>query len=175
APGVDPGGGGARRSPGAVRRHGPCVHGPQSTATTSRSRPRSGLGGWRSDGPSRPRPGRAVRRGICDTRPPAFALRCSGSGPGARGEPALGLKKKGDPMTTTEARDEIRDLLARYTWYFDTGRGEDWASLFTDDGQLVVGDGPPVAGRAALEEMAANVKPVSMHHFIVNPAIEVDG
>ena len=78
-------------------------------------------------------------------------------------------------MTTTEARDEIRDLLARYTWYFDTGRGEDWASLFTDDGQLVVGDGPPVAGRAALEEMAANVKPGSMHHFIVNPAIEVDG
>ncbi|HLG67683.1 MAG TPA: nuclear transport factor 2 family protein [Acidimicrobiales bacterium] len=71
--------------------------------------------------------------------------------------------------------DQIRDLMARYAHYYDTGRAEEWAGLFTEDGSITIGDAPPTAGRDALLAMAAAVVPRSRHHFIVNEAIDVDG
>jgi hypothetical protein len=53
-----------------------------------------------------------------------------------------------------EVRDilDIQDLLARYCFYFDENRFEDWARLYTEDG-VFEGLGQTVKGRAALEEI----------------------
>jgi hypothetical protein len=48
----------------------------------------------------------------------------------------------------------VQDLLARYCWYIDENRGEDWANLYTEDG-IFEGTRPePVCGRAALTQVA---------------------
>jgi hypothetical protein len=47
----------------------------------------------------------------------------------------------------------VQDLLARYCWLIDEGRGEDWADLFTEDGVFEGTRPDPVIGRAALREV----------------------
>jgi hypothetical protein len=39
-----------------------------------------------------------------------------------------------------EDESELRDLLARYAFYADTGRSREWVALFTEDGAIDLGD-----------------------------------
>ena len=76
-----------------------------------------------------------------------------------------------------EDRSEILDLIARYGQYFDSGNGEAYASLFTEDGELnypgeqVNGPRGSVKGRKSLSDFAAGVgqrrglKKVGIHHL----------
>jgi ketosteroid isomerase-like protein len=73
-----------------------------------------------------------------------------------------------------EDRDAIRDLFARYCIYIDTGAADKWADTFTDDGEFIAGP-EPVVGRAALQAFAAAIPAGSIHHMVVNAAIDVEG
>ena len=53
---------------------------------------------------------------------------------------------------TTDDHVAISDLLGRYCWAVDNGRGEDWAALWTEDGVLTGAEPQPVVGRAALTQ-----------------------
>jgi hypothetical protein len=44
----------------------------------------------------------------------------------------------------------VQDLLGRYCWFLDEGRGEDWAALYTEDGVFEGTRPQPVIGRTAL-------------------------
>jgi hypothetical protein len=59
------------------------------------------------------------------------------------------------PVSLDDA-NAINDLLARYCWYFDEGRGEEWAGLYAEDGVLEGSRPEPVRGRAALASIAAD-------------------
>jgi uncharacterized protein (TIGR02246 family) len=76
--------------------------------------------------------------------------------------------------TLADDRDAVRDLFARYCLYIDTGAADEWAATFTDDGEFVVGD-DPVVGREALRAFALSLPTGSMHHMVVNEAIDIDG
>jgi hypothetical protein len=58
------------------------------------------------------------------------------------------------------AREEIRDVLARYTWAGDRGRNRDLAACFTPDGVLDAGEhGGRWVGR---DDIVANLKAVGL-------------
>jgi uncharacterized protein (TIGR02246 family) len=77
--------------------------------------------------------------------------------------------------TITEDRDAIRDLVARYCRYVDTGMADEWAALWTEDGEFDLGGGTVVSGRAALREHATHLEPGTVHHLATNLEIDVDG
>lgn len=74
--------------------------------------------------------------------------------------------------TTAEDRDAIRDLLARYCLYADTGATEEWVDLYTDDGRFE-GSGDPVVGREALRAFGSSFAGGSMHRVAANEVIDV--
>jgi hypothetical protein len=76
--------------------------------------------------------------------------------------------------TLNEDRDAIRDLFARYCLYVDSGATTEWASMFTDDGEFLVGD-RTLVGQAALASFASSLTPGGLHHMVVNEAIDVEG
>lgn len=55
---------------------------------------------------------------------------------------------------SADDRCEIEQLMARYAFCDDNGDAEQWASLFTEDGQFTGLGKQPVVGRAALLEFA---------------------
>jgi bifunctional aromatase (cyclase/dehydratase) len=60
-------------------------------------------------------------------------------------------------MTTPVAMEDVlavQDLLGRYCWHLDEGRGEAWAELYTEDGVFEGTRPEPVCGRAALSRVA---------------------
>lgn len=59
-----------------------------------------------------------------------------------------------------QAREAVRDTLARYTWAGDGGRVDELAATFTADGVLEIRGRQPVRGRAAIAEMLAGVAAV---------------
>jgi uncharacterized protein (TIGR02246 family) len=73
-----------------------------------------------------------------------------------------------------EDRDAIRDLLARYCLYIDTGAVDEWVEVFTDDGRFEA-DGDPVVGRDALRAFGSGLNSGSMHRMVTNEVIEIDG
>jgi uncharacterized protein (TIGR02246 family) len=76
--------------------------------------------------------------------------------------------------TTSEDRDEIRDLYARYCLFFDQGAAADWAAMYTEDGEFV-GSGQHLRGRAALEEFLAGLPAGTRHRITANHVIDIDG
>jgi uncharacterized protein (TIGR02246 family) len=81
------------------------------------------------------------------------------------------------PMASiSENRDEIRDLYARYCLYIDTGTPDEWAALFTTDGEFA-GVGDPLVGSEALRSFAADTRAggAGMHHVVSNVAVDVEG
>jgi uncharacterized protein (TIGR02246 family) len=76
--------------------------------------------------------------------------------------------------TLAEDRDAIRDLFARYCLYTDSGRADEFAALFTEDGTFETG-GDPLVGRDALRAFVANMPDLGMHHMLTNLVIDVDG
>jgi hypothetical protein len=57
-----------------------------------------------------------------------------------------------EPVSTEDFL-AVQDLFARYCWYLDESRGEEWAALYTEDG-IFEGTRPQaVHGRAQLTEV----------------------
>jgi len=75
----------------------------------------------------------------------------------------------------SEDRDAIRDLFARYALFVDSGRADEFAALFTEDGTFDTGLGDPLVGREALRAFVASMEPGSMHHLFMDHVIDVDG
>jgi hypothetical protein len=64
----------------------------------------------------------------------------------------------------------INDLIAQYCYYVDYGFAEEWANLFTEDGELI-GLGDPLVGREQLKmlpPMAALSNDGTSRHQITN-------
>lgn len=57
------------------------------------------------------------------------------------------------------AREEIRDLVARYNDHGDAGRVEALLDLFLDDAQLEIRDGPTYRGREEMKTLFSSVTP----------------
>jgi uncharacterized protein (TIGR02246 family) len=77
--------------------------------------------------------------------------------------------------TLSEDREAIRDLFARYALYVDSGRGDEFAGLFTEDGRFDTGVGDPLVGRDALRSFCVSVGGGSMHHMFMDQVIDIDG
>jgi hypothetical protein len=78
---------------------------------------------------------------------------------------------------TTQDRLEIMELAARYAYTIDRRMGEEWADCFTEDGEMISGNGNRVAGRAAfIEHMRkARESGKQVRHWGCNHIIEGDG
>lgn len=76
--------------------------------------------------------------------------------------------------TLAEDRDAIRDLFARYCRYIDTGAVDEWAATFTENGEFL-GAGEPLLGRVALRAFASQLPAGTLHHMVLNEAIDVVG
>ena len=77
-------------------------------------------------------------------------------------------------MTDSEA---IRDVVARYNLYGDSGRFDELLGLFTDDATLVT-DQASYEGPAQIRgvfETAVGPAPERIRHFTATHVIEVDG
>jgi hypothetical protein len=81
------------------------------------------------------------------------------------------------------AREEIRELVARYAQYADRGRFDDLVALFIADGVLCIDDREPLHGRAAirafLDATAAGLRgsgsPALIRHHVTTLTIDVTG
>lgn len=77
--------------------------------------------------------------------------------------------------------ENIKKLKAKYCYFMDSGRLDDLAELFTDDGVCEFGPkfGGTYAGRETIrkffKEVEGGVQPNTVMHAVSNPIIEVDG
>jgi ketosteroid isomerase-like protein len=78
------------------------------------------------------------------------------------------------------ARELVRDTIARYAHLVDRGKFDELVELFTEDGTLDTGPGPPARGRAAVRQVfvqtgtrltAAAIRPLIRHHV---SSIQID-
>jgi len=76
--------------------------------------------------------------------------------------------------THSEDRDAIRDLYAKYCLSIDTGATDEWAPTFTDNAEFLAG-GDPLVGREALRAFASSIPSGTLHHMVLNEAIDVQG
>lgn len=80
--------------------------------------------------------------------------------------------------TILEEKDQIRELLARYCFYFDDAQFDRWVDLWTDDAVFDV-DGKVMRGRAALVQFTREVRLVDgkppVKHCVMNSIVEVEG
>jgi len=77
-----------------------------------------------------------------------------------------------------EDRNAIRRLKHEYCFAIDSGRYEEWASLFTEDGRFVRGSGDAYEGRDELYAFASEeFDPIfeTFAHIVTNPVIDGDG
>jgi SnoaL-like domain len=56
------------------------------------------------------------------------------------------------------AREEIRELVARYAHFADSGRFEELVALFAEDGLLQIDDREPLRGRDAILAFLASTR-----------------
>jgi SnoaL-like protein len=79
------------------------------------------------------------------------------------------------------ARESIRETIARYAHYADTGRFAELVGLFTEDGILEIHERPPLRSRTAIAEflngtrasLAATVERPYIRHHTSSLTIEV--
>jgi hypothetical protein len=77
--------------------------------------------------------------------------------------------------TPSEDRESVRDLLARYALYIDSGQADEWVALFTEDGVFEVGHGmEPAVGRDALKAFASSLEVGAMHHLFTDQVIDIE-
>jgi hypothetical protein len=69
-----------------------------------------------------------------------------------------------------EAREAIRETIARYAHYADRGRFAELVALFTADGTLEIDGRPPLAGHAAILAFLASTQR-SMGSTLAHPYI----
>jgi 3-phenylpropionate/cinnamic acid dioxygenase small subunit len=75
---------------------------------------------------------------------------------------------------TTEDREQIRELYARYAIYVDNERFDDWVRCFTPDG---VFDSPmfgKLAGHDKLREFTQSYSGGKVRHMMVNVSFDID-
>jgi len=76
-----------------------------------------------------------------------------------------------------QAKDEIRELLARYNHCVDSRDADGWIALFTADATMDLG-GRSLEGPEQLRAFVAALGPAGsgvLRHYAVNEVIEVDG
>ena len=80
------------------------------------------------------------------------------------------------PLSAAD-RLEILELAARYNHAIDHRRGEEWADVFTADGQLITDGTVRAAGREGLLEhiRRAQASGQKVRHWICNAVIDGDG
>jgi hypothetical protein len=79
------------------------------------------------------------------------------------------------------AREEIRELVARYAHHADAGRFDELVALFADDGLLQIEDREPLRGRDAILTFLASTRhgarespaPRSIRHHVSSLHIDV--
>jgi SnoaL-like domain len=79
------------------------------------------------------------------------------------------------------AREAIRELVAAYSHHADSGRFDELAGLFADDGVLQIKGEPVVSGRDAIRaylagvgrDLAVTLTTQMIRHFVANLMIEV--
>jgi SnoaL-like protein len=79
------------------------------------------------------------------------------------------------------AREEIRELVARYAHCADGGRFDDLVALFAEDGELRVDDRAPLCGRDAIraflggtrDDLAASPAVRTIRHHVTSHRIDV--
>jgi uncharacterized protein (TIGR02246 family) len=76
--------------------------------------------------------------------------------------------------SSSEDRDEIRELYARYCLSFDQRAAVQWAACYTDDGEFI-GAGQHLKGRRAMEQYLASLPTSTQHRFTANHVIDLDG
>jgi len=77
-----------------------------------------------------------------------------------------------------EDLEEIRNLFIDYGYYLDHGKFADYASLFAEDAELLLGPMGRAKGPAAIEEMmqrTLGARVGTSYHVIANPIIRLDG
>ena len=77
--------------------------------------------------------------------------------------------------TLAEDRDEILQLLYRYSHEMDSHDVVAWVGLFTDDGVFDAGNGRVATGPERLAKFAASAAGTTMRHIVGNPVIDVTG
>lgn len=80
-------------------------------------------------------------------------------------------------MTATDVSDldEIQDLYQKYCTAFDGGQSEEYANVFTEDGQFTLPDGKVLSGRDRLRHLAtvASARPGHSKHFVLNLTVDI--
>jgi hypothetical protein len=76
-----------------------------------------------------------------------------------------------------EEKDTIRELMARYCFYTDTGQSGKYAALFTEDCEWDGGPFGRCMGRAALRAMhqCSGESATQLRHLNTNIVITIDG
>jgi 3-phenylpropionate/cinnamic acid dioxygenase small subunit len=82
-----------------------------------------------------------------------------------------------------EAREQIRETIARYAHYVDGGRFDELVDLFVPDGVLEVEGEPPHRGREAIlafvtgvgRDIAASTGAPRIRHHVGNVLVELEG
>lgn len=79
--------------------------------------------------------------------------------------------------TDLEEKDSIREIMARYCFYTDTGQSEEYADLFTDDCDWDGGPFGRCVGKAALLAMhkSSGDSATKLRHVNTNVIITVNG
>jgi ketosteroid isomerase-like protein len=79
-----------------------------------------------------------------------------------------------------EEKDAIRELIARYCFYIDLAKYDEWAGTFTEDGVFEVSGLFRFDGRAAIRAFAEHIPKnaqglTGMKHCTMNQVIDVSG
>ena len=76
-----------------------------------------------------------------------------------------------------EDKDQIRELMANYCFYSDSGQAENYVNLFTEDCELDLGPHGQYRGKPALLELQRQKggKSTPIRHHTTNIVIEING
>jgi len=77
-----------------------------------------------------------------------------------------------------EDLEEIRQLFVDYGRHLDAGDVEAYASLFADDGEILLGPIGRAKGHAAIVELMTKVRAraaTKSFHLVTNPVVRLDG
>jgi ketosteroid isomerase-like protein len=82
-------------------------------------------------------------------------------------------------VSVLEEKDAIRELMARYCFYFDNGEFAAWLDLFTPDGAFDLGKMGRFAGRESLQKFLKSLPLTNgvplMKHCVMNSIVAVNG
>jgi len=83
-----------------------------------------------------------------------------------------------DRLKRVEDLLEIHQLFVDYGFHLDAGRFDDYASLFAEDGEVLMGPMGRAKGREAIRELMAGQlgeRVGTSYHIISSPVVELNG